>query len=76
MGKRTVIKILALLKLNHAIIDLSNQTLETIKYIKSLFYKFLWNGAPDKIKRSVISNSFECDGIRIIDLEIQMYTIK
>lgn len=47
IGKRIVIKTLALSKLNPLIIGLPNSKAETVKYIQSLF---LWIGATDKKK--------------------------
>lgn len=50
LGKITVIKSLALSKLNYIITSLPNPCKATIKTINQLFYKFLWSDKPDKIK--------------------------
>ena len=53
-GRITVIKSLALSKFNHLFLALPNPPGELIKQLEKLFYKFLWNSGPDRIKRSII----------------------
>jgi hypothetical protein len=33
-----------------------------MKEIQDMFYKFLWDGKPDKIKRNVVINNYEEEG--------------
>ena len=54
IGKSTIIKTLALPKLNHLIMGLPNPPEEMINYIQTLFYKFIWSNGPDKVKRNII----------------------
>ena len=43
-----------------------------VNEINSLMFKFLWDGKPDKIKRSVIINKIEDGGIEIPHIESQI----
>ena len=54
LGKITVIKTLALPKLIHLLTSLPNLPQTKINDLNSLFYKFIWNGKSDKIKRSTL----------------------
>jgi hypothetical protein len=76
IGKNVVIKTLALSKLNHLIIGLPNPKLEIIKTIQNMFFEFIWNGSPDKIKRNVITNNYDCGGLRVVDLAKFMDALK
>ena len=68
LGKITVIKRIAVPKLNH-FLGLPNSSVEIIKRLKNLCYDFLWKGGPDRIKRSVIVQGYEKGGLRMIDIE-------
>ena len=62
IGKVTVIKTLALPILVQWLTDLPNPPDSILNDIQEIFYKFLWNGKKDKIKRSVnsvIINEYE-----------------
>jgi hypothetical protein len=37
--------------------------------IEKIFYKFLWNGKKDKIKRSVIINEYEEGGLKMPNIQ-------
>ena len=39
-----------------------------LKNIEKIFYKFLWNGGPDRIKRSIIVKNFKAGGFRMMNL--------
>ena len=51
IGKITVIPSLMIAKIVHILIALSDPDMPEIKKLEKLFYKFLWNKKPDKIKR-------------------------
>ena len=40
-----------------------------MKEIQDIFYKFLWDGKPDKIKRNVIINNYEEGGLKLAHIE-------
>jgi hypothetical protein len=37
--------------------------------IEKIFYKFLWNGKKDKIKRSIIINEYEEGGLKMTNIQ-------
>ena len=65
IGKVTVIKTLALPILVQCLTVLRNPPDSVFNDIEKIFYKFLWNGKKDKIKRSVIINEYEEGGIKM-----------
>ena len=42
---------------------------EFLKDINSLFYKFLWNGKSDKIKRTQMINDYSNGRLRMLDIQ-------
>ena len=54
VGKIAVIKTLALSKLNHLFMALPNPSQDILRKIDNMFFKFIWNGKPDKIKRKTL----------------------
>ena len=76
IGKITVIKSLALAKINHLILTLPNPSKETIKYIQNMFYKYLWSGGPDKIKRDIVTQPINKGGLKMVDLEKFICSLK
>lgn len=68
-GKITVIKSIALPKLNHLFLGLPNPSEEFFKRLQNMCFTFLWKGGPDRIKRSVIIQGKEFGGLRMIDIE-------
>ncbi len=59
VGKITVIKSLALPILTQSLTVLPNPQNTILKEIEKIFFAFLWNNKPDKIKRNVIVNLYE-----------------
>ena len=41
-----------------------------------MFYKFLWNNANDKIKRTVVIQDYEFGGLKMIDIKTFMHSLK
>ena len=54
LGKLTVIKSSALSKFVHLFMALPNPPGTLVKSLNQLFYRFLWNSGPDRIKRKFI----------------------
>ena len=65
----TVIKSLALSKFVHLFLALPNPPGELIKNLNKLFYSFLWNSGPDRIKRKVIVKDIAKGGLRMIQID-------
>ena len=75
-GKITVLKTLALSKINHLLIALPNPNEIVIKELETLFFKFLWNNSPDKIKRTVMIKQYDKGGLKMIDIRGFMHALK
>jgi hypothetical protein len=42
---------------------------QVMKEIQDMFYKYLWDGKPDKIKRNFIINNYEEGGLKLTHIE-------
>ena len=58
MGKITLIKTLALPKIIHLLTALPNLPESKLNNSNSIFYNFIWNSKPDKIKRNTMIGHF------------------
>ena len=76
MGRITVIKSLALSKLVYLFLCLPNPTLPVLKDINHLFYKFIWQGKPDKIKRDTLQKPFIGGGLGMVNIEQFLKSLK
>ena len=76
LGKITVIKSLALPILIQSLTILPNPSFENFKKIENIFFKFLWNGKPDKIKRNVLIGSYDTGGLKMPHIESFCYSLK
>ena len=68
-GKVTVIKTLIISKIVHLLICLPTPTLKVIKELNNIFFKFLWNDKPDKIKRTISTLNLLEGGLNMIDID-------
>ena len=80
-GKMTVIKSLAIPKLVHLLRALPNPDEQFFKKLDKIIFDFIWNGKPDKIKRSIMYNSIENGGanlthMRSFSKSLKIYWIK
>ena len=76
MGKITVIKNHALPKLIYALSSLPNPSPQTVKRIEKLMYEFIWDGKPKKIKRDILTMGYESGGLKMIDLDNFINSLK
>ena len=53
-----------------------NPSFENFKKIENIFFKFLWNGKPDKIKRNVLIGSYDTGGLKMPHIESFCYSLK
>ena len=65
-GKVLIIKALGLSKFA-LLASLIHIPIKYIAMINTIIYNFLWNGKSDKVKRKIISQSYEHGGIRMLD---------
>ena len=75
-GKVTVIKTFIVSKFNHFFISLPNPSPEMVKSISDLVYKFLWNEKPDKVNRQQICQDYLDGGLKMLDLEKFIKSLK
>ena len=67
-GKITVVKTFIISKFIHLFTSIPNPDKSILNKINNMIFKFIWDGKPDKIKRStIISNPME-GGLKMIDL--------
>ena len=76
IGKITVIKTFALPKLIYPLTVLENPSEELINIIKKNMFDFLWDNKPDKINRKTIIQNYEIGGLKTIDINIFINSIK
>ena len=68
-GKITVIKNLAISKLNHIMMACPVGRTEYIKQLERKFYAFLWGDKPIRVKCINITQSYQKRGLKIINLD-------
>ena len=68
LGKITVIKSLLASQLVYILSPLPSSH-HNLKEIKDVFFKFLWDGKQDKVKRTEIINDFAEGGLKMLDLQ-------
>ena len=76
IGKIAVIKTFALPKLIYPLTVLENPKPELVNQINKYMFDFLWDDKPDKIKRKTIIQDYENSGLKMIDLNIFITSIK
>ena len=76
LGKITVIKCFALPKLVYPLSVLTNPPQQTIQLIKKSMFNFLWDNTPDKIKRDIIIQDYKDGGLKMIDIEKFIKSLK
>ena len=76
IGKIAVIKTFAIPKIIYPLTVLELPNNGIIKAIKTKMFNFLWDGKPDKIKRETIVQSYEDGGLKMIDFDIFIRTLK
>ena len=47
-----------------------------MKKLEKLFYKFLWNGGPDRIKRTIVIKDLQAGGLRMINVQYFIKALK
>lgn len=75
-GKILLIKTLALPKLTYVSTVLPNPSKEFIKKVENELFGFVWKKKPDKIKRTILYNTFENGGLKMVDYESFCHALK
>ena len=76
LGRITIIKSLAVSMFVHLFISLPAQPNGLISELEKLFYDFLWNSSPDRIKRRIIIKNIACAGLRMVELRSFIKALK
>jgi hypothetical protein len=66
-GKITIIKSQILPLFTHLFVAIPDPDKDFFKKLNTLFYKFIWYGKRDKIKRSMLINDHKNGGLKMID---------
>ena len=53
---------------------LTNQS--AIDEVNTIFFKFLWDGKGDKIKRDIMISEYEDGGLKMIDIRLFTQALK
>ena len=67
-GKIALLNALVVSKIVHILQSLPSPSENIFKELESMFYQFLWNNGPDKIKRVVSTQSKLSGGLDMLDL--------
>ena len=69
IGKITILKTLAISQFVYLFQVLPNPPTYFIKEVKKVMFNFIWNNKVERIKRSVLCNSYDSGGLNMIDLD-------
>ena len=75
LGKITVLKSLIVSQLTY-ILSLLPTNQCAIDEVNTLFFKFLWDGKGDKIKRDIMISEYEDGGLKMIDIRLFTQALK
>ena len=75
-GRIVVIKSLALAKINHLLLALPNPSQNIINELNTMFFKFVWNGGVNRIKRDVAIKNYKEGGLKMIKVETYVDALK
>ena len=68
IGKITVIKTLLLPQFNHLFTSIWPED-ETLDLINNIFFRFLWGGKSDKIRRGTIYKDYKEGGLKMVNIQ-------
>ena len=76
IGRVALIKSLFLSKLNHIFLTIPSLDENLLQQIEDLFFKFLWQNKPDKIKRNCVTQNYEEGGLKMVDIRSFIKSLK
>jgi hypothetical protein len=65
LGRVTVLKTLIIPKITYLLIALPNPPKHMIQTLKTMFFKFIWQNKPEKVKRDVLVQDYKYGGLKI-----------
>ena len=75
-GKIALINSLVVSQFTYILMSLPSPTQDLFKLYESTVFKFIWNGKPEKIKRTFIYNDKENGGFGLLNLEALNFSLK
>ena len=69
-GKATVVKSLGLSKLSHIALVLPDPSKDMVKRIESMFYRFVWGGKSEKVRRDDTKLPIKYGGLGMPDISL------
>ena len=75
-GKITVIKTLALSKLTFLFLNLPDPDDDFLGVLQKMLFSFIWNGKPDRIKRTIMYQPYEEGGLRMVNVKDFLSALK
>ena len=76
LGKITIVKTFLISKLIHLFTSLPTPSDEFIKKVETQIYQFLWDGKPDKIKRTQAIQHYKNAGLHMLDIKHVIKSLK
>ena len=76
IGRITVIKSLLISKFVHLFTALPSPSQNQLKQLRSLFFEFLWAGKPDPVKQAKAIQNYSNGGLRMLDLQAFVKSMK
>ena len=76
IGKITVLKTLVLSKLNHIFISLPLPSEQKLKEIEKIFFSFIWDDKPERIKREQIMKDYSEGGLKMVNIRNFIKSLK
>ena len=74
--RNTIFKTLIISQINHLLIALPNPDEKFLKELNNLMFKFIWNDKPDKIRRDISILNYDNGGIKILDIDNYINSLK
>ena len=76
-GRITVVKSLAIIaKMNHLFLALPNPPEKVIQELNSLFFKYIWTGSVDRIKRDISIKNYKDGGLKMVKVKEFIQALK
>lgn len=76
IGRIVVIKSILLPKLNHLFMSIPNPNIDKINTLNKNFFHFVWQSSIDRIKRDTLIKNYEDGGLKMIDLQKFIISLK
>ena len=76
LGRIVVLKSLVLPKLSYVAQMLPNPNDDLIKEVSNMFFKYIWQDKPDRIKRAQFIQKYEDGGVKMPDVESHINALK